>query len=192
MNIATTALSGRSPYFLKTERIVFRSWTKDDLPLAQALWGDSNVTCYLGGPFSPDQVKEKLDQEIVTMRRYGIQYWPFFLLPKLEHIGCAGLRPRIPEERIYELGFHLRPAYWGRGLAQEAGRAVIRFAFETLGASALFAGHHPENLESRRILTKLGFVFTHEERYPPTDLMHPGYVLRRAEGPSRRFDSISR
>jgi len=29
------------------------------------------------------------------------------------------------------MGFHLRPAFWGRGLAEEAGRAIIAFAFET-------------------------------------------------------------
>jgi [ribosomal protein S5]-alanine N-acetyltransferase len=48
-----------------------------------------------------------------------------------------------------------------------------------LGASALFAGHHPDNTGSRRTLVKLGFRFTHDELYPPTGVMHPGYELRR-------------
>lgn len=152
----------------------------DDLLLASALWGDPEVSRYIGGPFSPDQVKEKLEGEIRTMNTYGIQYWPFFLLPDLDHVGCAGLRPRSPEKRIYELGFHLRPGYWGRGLAKEAAGAIIHFAFERVGAEELFAGHHPENAASRHILEKLGFVFTHEEVYPPTGLMNPGYALRRS------------
>jgi len=43
----------------------------------------------------------------------------------------------------------------------------------------LFAGHHPENHASRRILSKLGFRLTHEEFYPPTGLLHPSYLLPR-------------
>jgi RimJ/RimL family protein N-acetyltransferase len=66
-------------------------------------------------------------------------------------------------------------------LAQEAGRAVIAFAFENLGAEALFAGHHPANSASRRVLAKLGFQFTHDEFYPPTGLMHRSYLLTRRD-----------
>ena len=75
------------------------------------------------------------------------------------------------------MGVHLRPEYWGQGLAQEAGRAVINLAFETLAVKSLFAGHHPENTASRRLIEKLGFHFTHEEFYPPTGLNHPSYLL---------------
>lgn len=166
-------------FFLKTRRIAFRCWTHDDLSLAEGLWGDPQVTRYLGGPFSRDQIREKLEKEIATMEVSGIQYWPFFLLSDLQHVGCAGLRPRFPEQRIYEVGYHLRPMFWRRGLAEEASRAVITFAFETLGATELFAGHHPDNAASRKVLEKLGFRFTHHELYPPTGEMHPGYVLRR-------------
>jgi RimJ/RimL family protein N-acetyltransferase len=74
---------------------------------------------------------------------------------------------------------------WGRGLATEAGRAVARFAFDDLGATALFAGHHPDNGASRKVLLKLGFVHTHDELYPPTGLLHPSYRLER-ERPDAR------
>lgn len=46
-----------------------------------------------------------------------------------------------------------------------------------IAASALFAGHHPENAPSRHILEKIGFRFTREELYPPTGLNHPSYLL---------------
>jgi len=115
------------------------------------------------------------------MSGYNVQYWPIFLLSTGEHVGCGGLRPYKPEDRIFELGFHLLPAYWGKGLAVEAGRGVIAYAFESLGVKALFAGHHPANAASRRVLEKLGFTFTHEELYPPTGLLHPSYLLTRAE-----------
>jgi [ribosomal protein S5]-alanine N-acetyltransferase len=170
--------AGRA-YFLRTRRLGFSRWSPDDLPLALALWGDPDVTRLIGGPLSPEGVRQRLDAEIASMRTSGVQYWPIFLLAGGAFAGCAGLRPYRLEERIYELGFHLRPAHWGQGLATEAGAAVVAFAFEKVGAAALFAGHHPENTTSRRVLEKLGFHFTHEERYPPTGLKHPSYLLLR-------------
>ena len=167
----------RGEYFLTTGRLGFGHWSTSDMALAQALWGNAEVTSLIGGPFTAEQVEQRLNAEIACRNCYDVQYWPIFVLENHEHAGCAGLRPYRIDQGIYELGFHLRPEYWGRGFAQEAGRAVIVYAFEHVGASALFAGHHPANSASRRVLTKLGFQFTHEEFYFPTGLKHPSYLL---------------
>jgi len=111
------------------------------------------------------------------MHGCGVQYWPIFLLDGGQHVGCAGLRPYRSERRVYELGVHLRRAFWRQGLAKEAAQACIDHAFGVLGAEALFAGHHPANEASRQLLLQLGFVHTHDELYPPTGLMHPSYWL---------------
>jgi RimJ/RimL family protein N-acetyltransferase len=166
-------------YFLKSARLGFRFWIEEDLTLARKLWGDPEVTAYIGGPFTPTMARARLAKEIAQQKEYGMQYWPVFLLDRDQHVGCAGLRPYRREERVYELGVHLRRAFWRRGLGQEAARAVIGYAFGTLGADALFARHHPLNEPSRELLLKLGFVRTHEEIYPPTGLMHPSYLLRK-------------
>jgi RimJ/RimL family protein N-acetyltransferase len=55
---------------------------------------------------------------------------------------------------------------------------VIAFAFETVAVKALFAGHHPENAASERLLRKLGFRYTHQEIYLPTGLLNPAYLLK--------------
>ena len=65
------------------------------------------------------------------------------------------------------------------GLASEAARAVIAHAFENLGASALFAGHHPDNTASEKVLRKLGFAETRSEFFEGTGLVHPAYLLPR-------------
>jgi RimJ/RimL family protein N-acetyltransferase len=143
------------------------------------LWGNSEVTALIGGPFTPEMVQARLAKEIAQMKEIGVQYWPIFLLERNQHVGCAGLRPYRIERRVYELGVHLRPAFWGKGLATEAARTAIRYGFDILGAEALFAGHNPNNTASRRLLSKLGFEYTHDELYAPTGLMHPSYLLRK-------------
>jgi ribosomal-protein-alanine N-acetyltransferase len=164
-------------YSVTTDRLGFSHWRESDLPLAMKLWGDSKVSSLIGGPFTPEEVRARLSSEIELMTTYRVQYWPIFLLEDNQLVGCAGLRPYAYEEQIFEMGVHLLPENWGRGLAQEAGRAVIAFSFETLGVKGLFAGHHPANAASRRLIEKLGFRFTHEEFYAPTGLNHPSYLL---------------
>jgi len=164
-------------YFLKSPRLGFRRWSASDLPLAVALWGNPQVTRFFGGPSSKEKIKERLAREIALMSTHNVQYWPIFLLAGGAHVGCAGLQPYKLDEKIYELGVHLLPPYWGQGFAVEAGKAIIAFAFASLGARSLFAGHHPENNASRSVLRKLGFEYSGEVFYPPTGLMEPAYLL---------------
>jgi len=174
-------------YFLTSARLGFRCWTANDLPLANQLWGDAEVTRLIGGPFAPDMIRARLAKEIAQMQERGVQYWPIFLLDGDRFAGCSGLRPWQLERRVYELGFHLCRAFWGHGLALEAARSTIDYAFRTLEAAALVAGHHPANEPSRRVLRKLGFTYTRDELYPPTGLLHPSYLLSRKQATATRL-----
>jgi len=171
------------PYFLASQRIGFRTWAAVDFPLALALWGDPEVTALFDarGRLSEDQVRERLLREIATQLGHGVQYWPVFLLETGDHLGRAGLRPYKIDGGVYEIGVHLRPAFWRRGHATEAAWAVIAYGFRRLGARALFAGHNPRNERSRGLVARLGFRYTHDELYPPTGLLHPSYLLTAEE-----------
>ena len=107
-----------------------------------------------------------------------MQYWPIFLLDGDIHAGCCGVRPYDAAAGILELGFHLRPEQWGRGIGFEAASGVIRHAFRNLAVRALFAGHYPDNDRSRGLLIKLGFEYQGMKMYPPTGMLEPTYLLR--------------
>lgn len=163
-------------FFLKTNRIGFSRWAQGDLELAELLWGNPAVTRYIcaDGIFSINDIINRLNTEIHNESLYQVQYWPIFELAANDLIGCCGLRPYRANE--YEIGFHLRPEFWGQGYAEESANAVIKYAFTVLKAEKLFAGHHPDNSKSRKLLNKLGFVYTGDEFYEPTGLYHPSYV----------------
>jgi RimJ/RimL family protein N-acetyltransferase len=162
-----------------TARVTFRCWTEDDEALATTLWGDPRVTALIDarGHLEAAAVRERLEKDLRSQRQNGMQFWPFFLRSTGELVGCCGLRLRDPVRRVLELGYALRPEFWGKGLATEAAGAVVEHAFATLGAAALFAGHHPDNTASRRTLEKLGFRYTHDEPFAPTRRVHPCYWL---------------
>lgn len=168
-------------FFLATERLGFRCWQPADLPLALALWGDDQVARFLGGPFSARDIAARLDREIACQQQHGVQYWPIFEPATGVHLGCAGLRPYREEPGVYELGYHLRPAFWGQGLAVEASRTLVRHAFTALDAASLFAGHHPQNHASARVLARAGFRFAGMQYYEPFQTDEPTYRLTQAE-----------
>jgi RimJ/RimL family protein N-acetyltransferase len=77
-----------------------------------------------------------------------------------------------------EIGWRLSAEHWGRGLATEAARALVRHAFEILTLDALVSFTVPTNFRSRRVMEKIGMT-----RNPAEDFDHsalaPGHPLRR-------------
>lgn len=158
-----------------TERVEFRRWQPEDTSLAASLWCDPQVMRFLGGPYTEEEVTARLEREIANDATHGVQYWPLFARRDGEFAGCCGLKPHEPAQRFFEIGFHLRPKFWGAGLATEAARTVIEYAFEELSAVALFAGHHPENHASAAMLANLQFVRIGTHFFARTALEHPWY-----------------
>lgn len=165
-------------FFLKTNRIGFSVWKQEDSKLAKLLWGDPDVTRFIcaSGHFSAEDIVNRLEKEIDNNMMHQVQYWPIFELSINELIGCCGLRPY--DEGKYEIGFHLRPKFWGQGYAVEAAKKIIDYAFSVLKAEGLFAGHNPNNTASSKVLRKLGFQYIGDEFYEPTGLYHPSYELK--------------
>lgn len=168
-------------FFLTTERLGFSTWSEADLPEALALWGNHKVTEFItaDGKMTEEQVKERLKKEMEIYKNYNMQYWPIYMKETCENIGCCGLRPYDLENKILEMGVHLKDSYWGSGFAKEACLAVIKYAFDNMGADAIFAGHNPKNTASAKLIKKLGFTYTHDEFYLPTGLNHPSYLMKR-------------
>ncbi|MHC5218205.1 GNAT family N-acetyltransferase [Enterococcus sp. LJL128] len=163
----------------ETERIYFSHWQEKDSELAVSLWGNQRVVQYITKEGMSDaQIKERLAKEIENQKAYGYQYWPIFLKRNEAFIGCAGLRPYAKEGNAAEIGVHLKEEFWGQGFAEEALREVIQQAASFFMLNQVFAGHHPANTGSKKLLNKLGFVFEKTEFYEPTGLCHPLYFLK--------------
>jgi len=85
------------------------------------------------------------------------------------YVGLAAPRFSAHFTPAVEIGWRLDAAYWGRGLATEGAREIVRHAFEDLGLTALVSFTAPANVRSVRVMEKLGM--THD---PADDFDHPG------------------
>lgn len=72
-------------------------------------------------------------------------------------IGFAGL---IPCDSLgvadFKIGFVLAKPFWGRGYAQEIGRAQLEFGFSQLRCTRLLAHVSPQNPAAIKALESLG------------------------------------
>ena len=73
-------------------------------------------------------------------------------------IGDGGLHPLGGVGPDVELGYTLARSAWGKGYATELGRALVQYAFETLGVARVVAQVEPANTASRHVLAKLGMT----------------------------------
>ena len=78
-------------------------------------------------------------------------------------VGRAGLhRPEVADWPGLEVGWALRPAYWGKGYATEAGRRSIAYAFEEMEADEVFSVILPGNERSQAVARRLGLTLVDE------------------------------
>jgi len=146
---------------------MFRTWTKDDTALADALWCDPEVTHYFGGAMTREQVRARLDGERERENSLGMQYWPIFMRDTGEFAGCAGLRPWSMDPNKIEVGVNLMRSVWGLRLGEESLRAVLAYGFDTMRLRAIVAGHGSGHDNSQKLLERVGFGYTHNIKWGP-------------------------
>jgi len=157
---------------LRTERLLLRRWCRSDREPFAAINADPAVMELYPATLSrarSDALIERFEACFVE-RGYGL--WAVEIVGERPLAGYVGLFPveiDAPFAPAVELGWRLARDCWGRGIAAEAARASIRFAFERLSLAALVAYTAAVNTRSRQLMERLGM--THD---PREDFAHPG------------------
>ena len=166
---------------LETERLILRRWKESDREPFAEMNADSRVM-----EFFPDTLtRAESDQLIENIESHfdnrGFGLFATELKAERKLIGFIGLHVASFQAHFtpcVEIGWRIAVPFWGKGLATEGSREVIRFAFDRLRLESLVSFTVPENVASRRLMEKLGM--THD---PAEDFDHPklppGHRLRR-------------
>lgn len=166
---------------LKTERLILRSWKKEDEEPFFQLNSDEKVMEY----FPSVLTREESDQMIMRMQnkmeKRGWGLWAVSLIENGTFIGFIGLNDIdssiLPDSPI-EIGWRLASHAWGKGYAQEGAKTVLRFGFEVLNLERIVSITAVQNKKSRNVMEKIGL---HHD--PSQDFDHPklplGHSLRR-------------
>jgi RimJ/RimL family protein N-acetyltransferase len=138
-----------------------RRFTPADLDDLAALHGDPEVMRLIddGRPVSRAVVeRETLPAILRAYDTLPAGFGQFAAHTGGEFVGWFSLGPAVSvglEDGI-ELGYRLRRAVWGRGLATDGVRRLVRRAFTELDVELLVATTMTVNSGSRRVLEKAG------------------------------------
>jgi ribosomal-protein-alanine N-acetyltransferase len=174
-------LSNPQPIVIETERLILRRLTMADLDALAALYRDPEVRRYFpDGTQTYEQTREELEWIIdVYYGQYGYGLWATIFKETGTFIGRCGLLPwEIGGRTEVEVAFLLDKSYWGRGLATEAARAIVEYAFATLPVERLICMFEPENSASRSVAAKVGMTMLWDDYVDKYGLSHVYAVQR--------------
>jgi [ribosomal protein S5]-alanine N-acetyltransferase len=146
---------------LETVRLRLQEFVEDDAEAFFALNSDPEVMQYTGTVCltSIEQARAELcERPLADYRKYGFGRLAVVLKENGTFIGFAGLK-YLDDLGEVDLGYRLMAAYWGRGFATEASRALVAHGFEVLGLKRIIGLVEPEHVRSVRVLGKSGMVF---------------------------------
>ena len=160
---------------LETDRLILRDLEPTDAAGMFALDSDPAVHRYLGNkPLTNiQQSVEVIEMVRAQYRTNGIGRWAVIEKATGAFVGWAGLKRETELHKPMEymdLGYRLRPPFWGKGYATEAAKACLQYGFEKLGLREINAAADVANAASNRVLIKLGFRHLETFKYEGEDI----------------------
>ena len=70
----------------------------------------------------------------------------------------------IIDNDTWEIAYYFNPRYWKKGYAYEACKALIKYSFDNLKCKYLIAQIDKLNLNSRKLVEKLGFKLKNNQK----------------------------
>lgn len=152
---------------LETQRLLLRKFTAADLDALYEIFRDEEVNTFL--PWLPlkslDDARDFYEARYVRAYRLPCAY-RYAICPKAENIPIGYIH--VASDDSHDLGYGLRREFWHRGIATEAGRAVIEQVRRD-GIPYLTATHDVRNPQSGRVMQRLGmrYQYSYEEQWQP-------------------------
>ncbi len=147
---------GTAPARVATRRLIGHRVTADDLDYLLESDGDIRIQRWLFGRVqTPSQSRARLDRWLNMWQEHGIGFWIFQNLSGAV-VGHGGLFPSPRESGEVEVGYVVKPDYWGRGFATEITNAALKIGFESLGLRRVIGIAQSVNASSRRVMEKSG------------------------------------
>lgn len=144
---------------IRTARLLLRPFARADAAAIAEFAGAfeiADTTISIPHPYSlQDAIDWIAGHRRARQRAQG--FW--FAITQAESaqlVGCVELRNPDKEHAQAELGFWVGKPFWRLGYASEAGSAIVRFGFESLGLNRIYAFHMARNPASGKVLQKLG------------------------------------
>jgi len=160
---------------LTSKRLRLRPWRVDERDAFAALNAEPEMARYLS-PYSREKSDAMLARIVAHFAQHGWSYWALEQRQGGAAIGSCGLM-HVSFEAFFtpavEISWRLSTAWQGKGLASEAARAVLAFAFNSLRLSRVVSFTAAVNTASWRLMERLHMTKIGEFDNPYVPEEHP-------------------
>ncbi|KAA9345548.1 GNAT family N-acetyltransferase [Adhaeribacter soli] len=145
---------------LQTDRLILRQVRESDAPEILFLRSDDAVMKYLDREKmeSLNEARQLIQDALISVKKNEGIMWAICLRGTDFLIGTIGHWRFDKAHHRSEIGYTIRPAFWGQGLMSEAMQAVLDYGFNQLHLHSVEANVNPNNQASIKLLEKHGFV----------------------------------
>lgn len=147
---------------LETERLIVRKFTEEDMEALYLLLKDVEVNAFLPW-FSVKNLEETKD---FYEKRIADEEYFFAVCLKGDHNPIGYIKAEADES--HDFGYALRKEFWHRGIASEAGEALIEL-LKRDGIPYITATHDRNNPRSGGVMRRLGmkYCYSYQEQWQP-------------------------
>lgn len=155
-------------HWIETERIILRPITLEDARDMYEYAHDHEVCRYVTW-----DAHQSVEQTQAIIRDFFLpkesnEAWipTFAVVLKDTHkmIGTCDTVAPITIDGNVEIGYSLNRTYWNHGYATESCKALCAYLFNEEGVRRIKIRHHVDNIGSRRVIEKCGFIKEGVER----------------------------
>ena len=183
---------------LKTEHLIIRPFKPADAGQLHSILSQPKVVEFLPEDVMTLEEVRNIIEWFQTCYRQNtlkkIVKWTLGIIwdKTSQVIGWCGLGPLDFNSKETELFCGLSESYWGRGIAAEACRALLDYTFTNIELTRIVAVVDPENLQSRKLIEKLGMQLERHVRGLPEEFRHYEGCLFYSLIDMRRFAGVNR
>lgn len=148
---------------LETDRLILRRYVNEDAAAMYKNWAsDKEVTKYLTWPSHSNQeitqgVTEDWVKQYLSQNYY---HWAIVLKDNgNEPIGDIAVVDMKETVSMVQIGYCIGRAWWNKGIASEALKAVMDFLFDVVCVNRIEARHDPRNANSGKVMKKCGMKY---------------------------------
>lgn len=142
-----------------TERLLMRPTKQQDKELFFSLYTDAKVMRKICPPFTSQETEEAFTRTLNQIDRFGNKRlnWTITEQENAQDIGFVGLTWDQPQSQP-SIGIMLLRQANGKSLPEEAVGALVEYSLNHLSVNRVSAVFSKNNLASKRIVKKLGFI----------------------------------
>ncbi|CUH97792.1 hypothetical protein P22_3938 [Propionispora sp. 2/2-37] len=149
----------------KSERLYFKEFSKDEFDLFYSVFSNEQVMKYaLIDKYESEKdilpyFNEVLENNTTYINRKAFEF-AIYLSSDDSFVGFAGIEVHSKNTLggCGEIGYFLLPMFWGNGYATEIAKMLIGICFKHINLHRVSARCNSNNLQSERVMKKIGMV----------------------------------